>query len=99
MKKHLSTILLALVFVIGLSLLIYPTFSDYWNSFHQSRAIASYTDAVSNMDDDTYERMWAEAQAYNRTLIQKSLHFDLTPEEQKEYAFFIILVKVLTLPR
>ncbi|HBI64354.1 MAG TPA: class C sortase [Clostridiales bacterium] len=85
MKKHLSTILLALVFVIGLSLLIYPTFSDYWNSFHQSRAIASYTDAVSNMDDDTYERMWAEAQAYNRTLIQKSLHFDLTPEEQKEY--------------
>ena len=40
MKKHLSTIILILVFLVGLSLLLYPTVSDYWNSFHQSRAIA-----------------------------------------------------------
>ena len=35
MKKHLSTILLILVFLTGLSLLLYPTVSDYWNSLHQ----------------------------------------------------------------
>ena len=40
MKKRLSTILLILIFLIGLSLLLYPTVSDYWNSLHQSRAIA-----------------------------------------------------------
>ena len=41
MKKRLSTILLILIFLIGLSLLLYPTVSDYWNSLHQSRAIAA----------------------------------------------------------
>ena len=35
MKRNLSTILLVLVFFIGLSLLLYPSVSDYWNSFHQ----------------------------------------------------------------
>ena len=43
MKKHLSNLLLVLVFVAGLSLLLYPTVSDYWNSFHQSRVVMSYT--------------------------------------------------------
>ena len=50
MKRRLSTILFGVVFIAGLSLLLYPTVSDYWNSFHQSRAIASYVDAVDNTD-------------------------------------------------
>lgn len=41
MKKQLPTVILILVFLAGLSLLLYPTVSDYSNSFHQSRAIAS----------------------------------------------------------
>ena len=52
MKKYLSTIILILVFVTGLSLLLYPTVSDYWNSFHQSRAIATYAGEVAALDDD-----------------------------------------------
>ena len=47
MKKKLTNGLLILVFIIGLSLLLYPTFSDYWNSFHQSRAIANYAEATA----------------------------------------------------
>ena len=68
MKKHLSTILLILVFLIGLSLLLYPTVSDYWNSLHQSRAIATYAEEVSHLNTDRYEQLWAEAVDYNRTL-------------------------------
>ena len=41
LKKNLSTILLVLALIIGLCLLLYPTVSDYWNSLHQSRAIAT----------------------------------------------------------
>ena len=46
-KKNLSTIVLVLIFIVGLSLLLYPSVSDYWNSFHQSRAIATYAEAVA----------------------------------------------------
>ena len=41
-KNRITTVLLALVFLAGLSLLLYPTVSDYWNSFHASRAVAAY---------------------------------------------------------
>ena len=58
MKKNLSNIILILVFLIGLSLLLYPSVSDYWNSFRQTRAIASYTEAVADINQEEYEAMW-----------------------------------------
>ena len=78
MKKHATTILLILVFVAGLSLLLYPSFSNGWNSFHQSRAITAYADAVANIDDEEYERIWNSAVAYNQELTRKP--FNLNPE-------------------
>lgn len=86
MKKHLSTILLFLVFGIGLCLLLYPTVSDYWNSFHQSRAISSYTDAVAKIDNEEYERIWTDAIAFNESLKMRSKSaFVLTEEEMRTY--------------
>ena len=85
MKKHLSTILLILVFLIGLSLLLYPTVSDYWNSLHQSRAIATYAEQVAEIDNDLYDRLWSDAEAYNQTLLDKPDRFLLSEEEQAEY--------------
>lgn len=85
MKKRLSTILLISIFVIGLSLLLYPTLSDYWNSFHQSRAIAGYTKSVADLDDDTYETIWNRAVRYNKAIGKRGIHWKLTREEQKEY--------------
>ena len=85
-KKHnLSTIILILVFLVGLSLLLYPTISDYWNSMHQTRAISSYVEQVADMDDTDYEALLAEAEAYNQTLINKADRFNLTDEELEEY--------------
>ncbi|MCI8848426.1 MAG: class C sortase [Oscillibacter sp.] len=86
MKKHLSSILLLLILLAGLVLLLYPTASDYWNSFHQSRAIASYAESVSNLTAVDYERLWLDAGAYNQDLLQKPvpLMFDEADRERYE---------------
>ena len=85
MKKHLSTVILILVFLVGLSLLLYPTVSDYWNSLHQSRAISGYTEQVASLDNDIYDALWAEARAYNEALPGKEDRFRLTEAELEEY--------------
>ena len=85
MKKHLSTILLVLILFIGLSLLLYPTFSDWWNSFHQTRAVASYVEQVANMDDDQYEKIWSAAWEYNRSLVDRPNDYLLSEEQQIRY--------------
>ena len=85
MKKHLSTILLVFVLFLGVAILLYPTVSDYWNSFHQSRAIASYIEQIENIDPVNYEREWARARKYNEELTQKPNRFMLSEEEYEEY--------------
>lgn len=69
----------------GLSLLLYPTVSDYWNSFHQSRAIASYAEQVAQIDNNVYDQLWADAESYNRTLWGKENRYELSDEELTEY--------------
>ena len=56
-KSRWGTVVLVLILLVGLSLLLYPTFSDYWNSFHQTQAIASYSKEVSQLDDETFEEL------------------------------------------
>lgn len=85
MKKHLPTIMLILVFLVGLSLLLYPTVSDYWNSLHQSRAIATYAENVAELDNDTYDHLWAQAQAFNEGILSRSNLYALSEEEQEQY--------------
>lgn len=86
MRKHYSTILLLLVFLAGLSLLLYPTFSNYWNSLHQSQAIAHYAEQVAELDQGTYDVLWDDASAYNQRLLGKTEgRFDMTKEEREEY--------------
>ena len=85
-KKHWTTVFLLIILLIGAGLLGYPTFADWWNSFHQSRAIAGYSEEVSKIDDATYERLLREAHAYNRKLLKKGDgRFIMTDEEREEY--------------
>ena len=80
-----STIILVVILFAGISLLLYPTISDYWNSFHQSRAIAGYAQVVTEVDKTDYERMWKEAEKYNQSLPDKSDRWILTEEEREHY--------------
>ena len=84
-KGNLITIVLVLFLLIGLSLMLYPTVSDYWNSFHQSRAIATYAEQVSLIDDNTCKQLWEEAAAYNQTLFCKTNRYFMTDEEREIY--------------
>lgn len=71
--------------IVGLSLLLYPAFSDYWNSFTQSRAIVTYAEQVSNLDDGQYEHIWNDAYAYNASLTERFNMFLLSEEQRAEY--------------
>ena len=81
MRKHLSTILLVFILLIGLSLLLYPSVSDYWNSFHQTRAIATYAENVAKLDNAQYDELWEEARAYNEALRFRSNPYYLSEEQ------------------
>lgn len=83
--KKISDFLLILVFLTGLSLLLYPSISDYWNSFHQSRAIASYAEAVAELDNESYEEYWKAAQEYNAALPANNHRYQPTEEENEQY--------------
>ena len=85
MRKHLSTIVLLFILLIGLSLLLYPTVSDYWNSLHASQAVASYDQAVKSMDEGKYDELLQRAGQYNRDLFLRGSLFALTDEEREDY--------------
>lgn len=65
MKKNKSTIILILVFFVGLSVMLYPTLSDYVNQLHQSRAVATYAEDVDNLTDADYSAYFEAADAFN----------------------------------
>ena len=88
MKKksgNITTILLVVILLAGLSLLLYPSFSDYWNSFHQSRAIASYAEQVAQLDENQYDEIWSAAADYNASLAQRSNAYILSDEQKAAY--------------
>lgn len=86
LKKYLITIVLYLVLLIGLCLLLYPSVANWWNSMHQSRAIASYVEAVEDMDSDKIDAMFEETRAYNGRLAEREMNLLLTGEELTAYA-------------
>lgn len=68
MRKHLSTIVFGLIFLVGLSVMLYPSFSNWWNLRHQTRAVANYKETVAKLDNGETERLLQEAYAYNEKL-------------------------------
>ncbi len=82
MKKYISTIFLFLVLIVGLSLLLYPSFSDYWNSLHQSYAIANYDAALENLSEEDYSHLFAQAEDYNERI--KQIKYPLMYHDQVE---------------
>ena len=84
-KKHISTIIIALIFLAGLGFLLYPTVSNLWNRAHQSRAIATYTKQVEKLDDSQNKEMLKAARKYNKSLLKKSDHWKFSKKDKKKY--------------
>lgn len=85
MKKHLSNLMLALVFIAGLSLLLYPTVADWWNSRVQSRAVVDYNQSIARLDTVSYQQYWNAAESYNQRLMDDPMRFHMDDAALAEY--------------
>ena len=85
LKKHLLTVILVTGLVAGAGLLLYPSVANYWNSFHQTRAIMGYNDAVSEMSQEDYTAILDEAKAYNKRLGKSGIQWNMTDAQKEEY--------------
>lgn len=75
-KRNITTIIILLFFLVGLSLLLYPLVANQWNNYRQSRLISSYDSTVSKMESEgsiDYEAEWERANAYNEALLPSIL--------------------------
>ena len=85
MKKHISNLILVLIFLIGLSLLLYPSVSNYWNSMHATKAIVDYSKQAQNMDEEKYDAMWQQATEYNQSLLNRANPYLVSDEQKAAY--------------
>lgn len=83
--KKLLTIFCVLLFLAGLVLLLYPTVSNWLHRNQQRETIEKYLEAVGKLSETDYQLVWAEAQEYNQTLLQKTNPYYFTEEEYEKY--------------
>ena len=75
-KRRWTTIVLLVAFFIGLSVALYPSLSNYWNSLTQSEAIIDYEKMLLSIPKEDYSKFFAQAEDYNEKL--RSLDYPLT---------------------
>ena len=85
MRKHISTIILCITFITGLSLLLYPTVSNYWNARHQTQAVVDYTQRIEKMDDSEKLYEVDRAISYNSMLVDNGRRFSPSKQENELY--------------
>lgn len=84
-KSILGNILILLVFCSGLGLLLYPAFSDCWNSFHQSQVLVNYENTVEKMSKSLYKKIIEEAKAYNKNLAEEGIDWHMSKKQEQKY--------------
>jgi len=84
-KRNLLTVIMVAGMLAGIILLLYPSVANYWNSFHQSRAISSYADTVSKMSKEDYKRILDSARAYNKRLAETGMRWTMNDAQREEY--------------
>ncbi len=85
MKKLLPNLLLAAVFLAGLTLLLYPTISNYVNERHQSHVVSTYESDLAQLPQEDYGPMLQAAEAYNAELAKNPDRFLQTEEDDAKY--------------
>ena len=85
MRNGKIVIILVLGFLVGVSLLLYPAVSDYWNSKTQTRAIVNYESVLEHMEPEDYSAIFQQAYEFNRKLFESEVNPLLYPEMFPEY--------------
>lgn len=84
-KRNFTTVLLLIIMGVGLSLLLYPSIANYWNSFHASQVMTDYVETVSELKDNEVEKLWAEAVEYNKEISKRGGACRLSDAELEKY--------------
>lgn len=84
-KGKIITIILILILLAGMSLLLYPTISNYWNSLHASRVVARYNEKVAQLTEVDYTEALQAAKDYNTDLAKGLQSRTLTDNQRKKY--------------
>ena len=84
-RKNFVTLLLVGIMIVGVGLIAYPSVANWWNSYHQSRAVSSYASVVAEMSHEEYDRILNEASEYNKRLAQYGIHWRMNDESLEEY--------------
>ena len=96
MKKKLNIIVVAVLFLAGLSVLLYPFVANQWNTYRQSRLMSSYEEGVAEKEaagQIDYEAEWAAAKAYNDNLMPMILpdSFAVAEASSRDEAYMMCL--------
>ena len=83
--SRLLTIILTGVLIVGIGLLLYPTFANWWNSTRQSKVVEQYMAELESIDQAEAERLIASAKEYNRMMADKGIMWQLSDEQLVRY--------------
>lgn len=85
LARNWTTIVLFIIFMIGVLLIAYPTVADWWNNYWSAKAVASYMDTITDMTEEDFEEYFRKAAAYNRKLAASGTRWDMNPAQEYEY--------------
>ncbi len=84
-RRNLLSGVMVIGLLVGIGLLAYPSVANYWNQFHQTRAIMSYSEAVDNMSTEDYKKILNSAREYNVRLAERGLHWVMNDADRAAY--------------
>lgn len=85
MKRKIFSILFGILFLAGFGILAYPTVSNQWNTYRQSKLISNYKEVTKNIDTEDFEKEWAKAEHYNDSItVNQPMNGDVFNESGKE---------------
>lgn len=84
MKRIITNILFGLIFLIGFGILIYPTVSNLWNNYRQSKLITSYEQVVKEMEAEDFYEEWVKAESFNVKLQKNNIYVDAFGAEETD---------------
>ena len=85
MRRRVFTVLFALLFLVGFGVLAYPTISNQWNTYRQSRLISKYKEVTEKTGKEDFTREWEKARAYNDSItVNQPMSADVFSEGGQE---------------
>ncbi|MDD6157610.1 MAG: class C sortase [Lachnospiraceae bacterium] len=84
MLRKIASYLFALLFLVGLGVLTYPTISNQWNTYRQNQLISTYQETVAAMTPEDFSTEWEQANALNATITENNIYGDVFGEDEED---------------